>query len=301
MCRYILLLMVIFGCHTSQPPKEKNMDKENIANWDIQGHRGCRGLIPENTIPAMIHALELGVNTLEMDVVITADSMVVLSHEPFFNHEISRHPNGNPVFENEERDLNIYKMTYEQVKQFDVGLQPHPRFPEQKKMTAYKPLLSDVIQAVKTWCSENGKPMPFFNMETKCLPQGDNLYHPEPERFVDLLLAVLEKEGITKEAIIQSFDFRTLTYARKRYPQITLAALVEPDDKGTLQDHLNDLGFVPEIYSPAWERVDTALVRVCGEQGMKVIPWTVNDTATSALLKKLGVHGIITDYPDRVR
>jgi glycerophosphoryl diester phosphodiesterase len=297
----IPFLLLIFGCagDTQQASMEKQVKQDGI--FDLQGHRGCRGLFPENTISAMLRALELGVTTLEMDAVITADSMVVLSHEPFFNHEISRHPDGRPVTEAEEKSLNIYQMTYEEVKRFDVGMQPHPRFPEQEKMPAYKPLLSDVIQAVKTWCAENEKPLPFFNIETKCLPQGDNRYHPGPERFVDLLVGVLESEGISNKTIIQSFDFRTLKYARKKYPELALAALVEEDDKGTMQNHLDDLGFVPEIYSPAWQRVDEVMVRESALQGMKVIPWTVNDTAPASKLKALGVQGLITDYPNRVR
>jgi glycerophosphoryl diester phosphodiesterase len=297
----IPLLMLIFGCQPNQQQTSMDAQETYLPTFDLQGHRGCRGLLPENTIPAMIRALELGVNTLEMDAVITADSMVILSHEPFFNHEISRHPDGRPVTEAEEQSLNVYLMTYEEVKRFDVGMQPHPRFPEQEKMPAYKPLLSDVIQAVKAWCADNEKPLPFFNIETKCLPQGDNRYHPEPERFVDLLVGVLESEGIVEKTIMQSFDFRTLKYARKKYPQLTLAALVEEDDNGTMQNHLDDLGFVPEIYSPAWQRVDDVMVRESALQGMKVIPWTVNDTATASKLKAFGVQGLITDYPDRVR
>lgn len=295
------LLLLIFGCasDTQQSSMEKNKKQDGI--FDLQGHRGCRGLLPENTIPAMLRALQLGVTTLEMDAVITADSMVVLSHEPFFNHEISRHPDGRPVTESEEEGLNIYKMTYDEVKAFDVGLQPHPRFPEQEKMPAAKPLLRDVIRAVKDWCRENDKPLPYFNIETKCLPKGDNHYHPVPEVFVDLLVGVINEEEIIQKVIIQSFDFRTLVYARKQYPGLALAALVEGDDKGSLSDHLDALGFVPEIYSPAWQRVNKEIVHESNVQGMKVVPWTVNDTATASALKALGVNGLITDYPDRVR
>jgi glycerophosphoryl diester phosphodiesterase len=297
----IPMLLLIFGCQPNQQQTPMDAQETFMPAFDLQGHRGCRGLLPENTIPAMIRALELGVNTLEMDAVITADSMVILSHEPFFNHEISRHPDGRAVIESEEQSLNIYHMTYEEVKRYDVGMQPHPRFPEQRKMPAQKPLLSDVIQAVKAWCDENEKPLPFFNIETKCLPQGDNRYHPEPERFVDLLVGVLESEGISHKTIMQSFDFRTLRYAHQKYPQIALAALVEVEDKGTMQDHLDDLGFVPEIYSPGWQRVDDVMVRESALQGMKVIPWTVNDPVIAAKLKAYGVQGLITDYPDRVK
>lgn len=270
-------------------------------NIDIQGHRGCRGLMPENTIPAMIRALELGVTTLEMDVVITGDNKVVLSHEPFFNHEISRKPDGSAVSEQEERSLNIFRMNYAEVETFDVGLQPHPRFPEQKKMKAVKPLLSEVIHAVKDWCYQHNKSLPFFNIETKCLPVGDDIYHPDPELFCKLLMHVIDNADMRQRCIIQSFDFRTLRYLNKHYPNVRLAALIEGDDTGDLPSHLKELGFMPEIYSPAWERVDAAMAITCKKKSIKLIPWTVNDTKVARQLISLGVDGIITDYPDRIR
>src|SRR5580765_2886505 len=101
--------------------------------FDVEGHRGCRGLMPENTIPAMLKAIDLGVTTLEMDIVITKDSQVIVSHEPFFNHEITTKPDGSFVTEGEEHSLNIYNMSYTETQQFDVGLKTHPRFPEQAK------------------------------------------------------------------------------------------------------------------------------------------------------------------------
>lgn len=277
------------------------MTAQSKINFDLQGHRGCRGLMPENTIPAMIRALELGVTTLEMDASITADGKVILSHEPFFNHEIATKPDGKPVTEEEEKSLNIYRMTYEVVKTYDVGMHPHPRFPEQVKIPAVKPLLSDVFIAVKDWCKRHSKPVPFFNIETKCLPGTDNVFHPEPGAFCELLMKVIREQGMEKKTIIQSFDFRTLVYLRKTYPSIALAALVEPDDEGTLESHLQALGFVPEIYSPGFGRVDATMVAACKKKGMKLIPWTVNEPDLAARLLQLGVDGLITDYPDRIR
>src|SRR4029079_15930170 len=109
---------------------------------------GCRGLMPENTIPAFLKAVELGITTLEMDVVISKDSQVVVSHDPYFNHEITTKPNGDTINEAEEKDLKLYRMSYEEIRQYDVGIKPHPRFPLQQKIKAYKPLLSDVLDSV---------------------------------------------------------------------------------------------------------------------------------------------------------
>jgi glycerophosphoryl diester phosphodiesterase len=272
---------------------------ENAPTFDRQGHRGCRGLQPENTIAAMLLALEsYSVNTLELDVVITADSKVVLSHEPFMNHEIATKPDGSFISEAEERNFNLYKMTYDSVKQYDVGLRPHPRFPQQEKKAATKPLLSDVFDAVKKYCKDNNKPMPWFNIETKSMPLTDDIYHPKPNIFVDLLMEVVNNSNMTGYVNIQSFDFRTLQYAHKKYKKIPLAALVEDSDKLAIDQQIEKLGFIPQIYSPHYSIVNKALVDYCNARGIKLIPWTVNDKKKIEELKALGVNGIITDYPN---
>src|SRR4249920_1281485 len=173
----LLILPFTISCSNT---KNIPADPMHSMSFDTQGHRGCRGLMPENTFPAMKTALDLGVTTLEMDVVITKDKKVVLSHEPFFNHEITTKPDGTYVTEPEEKSLNIYKMDYEEVKRYDVGMKPHPRFPQQQKIKVFKPLLSDLLDSVQHYMTTSKRPMPYFNIETKSAPSTDNLYHPEP-------------------------------------------------------------------------------------------------------------------------
>lgn len=268
------------------------------TSFDKQGHRGCRGLMPENTIPAMQTALGLGVTTLEMDVVITKDKKVVLSHEPFFNHEISTKQDGSFIDEKEEKNYNIYQMTYDQVKAFDVGMKPHPRFPQQQKVKVVKPLLNDVIDSVNQYMITSRRPLPYYNIETKTQPATDNIFHPEPTEFVELLMTVIKEKGIEERVIIQSFDFRTLQYLHQKYPAIKTAMLIEDLDKRSLEDQLKALGFIPTIYSPHYSLVNEELLKNCHQQNIKVVPWTVNDKATINELKKLDVDGIITDYPN---
>jgi glycerophosphoryl diester phosphodiesterase len=272
----------------------------NKRTLDVQGHRGCRGLMPENTIPAMLKALELGVTTLELDVVITEDQQVVLSHEPFFNHEITTKPNGELVSEAEEKRLNIFEMAFEEVTRYDVGMRAHPRFPDQVKLKVAKPSLQAVFDSVKAYCNKTGKPIPFFNIETKTNPATDNVYHPAPAVFVDLLMAVIAKKGMQGKSMIQSFDFRTLQYLHQQYPAMATVALVEDDDKIPFEVQLNKLGFTPTVYSPNFALVDSSLVAACQQKNVRLIPWTVNDTADMKRMKSLGVDGIITDYPDRL-
>ncbi|MBI1343655.1 MAG: glycerophosphodiester phosphodiesterase [Terrimonas sp.] len=266
--------------------------------FDVQGHRGCRGLMPENTIPAMMKGLDLGVKTLEMDAVITKDRKVVLSHDQWFSRDITTKPDGSVMGEREERKFNIYWMTYEEVKTFDVGMKPHPRFPLQQKMKVVKPLLSDVIDSAETHARAKGRPLPFYNIETKSNPALDGVFHPVPADFVDLLMAVILEKGISERVIIQSFDFRTLQYLHQKHPQIKTAMLIEDYDKRTLDQQLKSLGFQPTIYSPAMGLVTADLVKQCHKQKMKVIPWTVNTREDIDKLMALGVDGIITDYPN---
>lgn len=254
--------------------------------------------MPENTIPAMLYALDLHVTTLELDAVITKDKQVVVSHEPFFNHEISTKPNGEAVTEDEERGLNIFQMTYEEVKKFDVGLRPHPRFPQQKKIAAIKPLLRDLFDSVKVYMQSHDRPQPYFNIETKCLPIGDNIYHPKPAEFVELLMAVIKEKKLEERVIIQSFDFRTLQYLHQHYPHMKTAMLIEDDDKLGIEKQIEELGFQPTIYSPHYSLVNAELVSYCHSKKIKVIPWTVNTIGEIEQMKKLGVDGIISDYPN---
>jgi glycerophosphoryl diester phosphodiesterase len=142
------------------------------------------------------------------------------------------------------------------------------------------------------------RPFPFYNIETKTHPEGDGVFHPKPEEFVELLMEVIKEKGIEDFVTVQSFDFRTLKYVHQKYPSIKTAALVEATDKRSMKDLIKELGFTPTLYSPAYQLVNAELVDKYHRKNIKVIPWTVNDKARIEELKKMGVDGIITDYPD---
>jgi glycerophosphoryl diester phosphodiesterase len=290
-----ILIVCICLCACSVSKKNAGIA---VKHFDKEGHRGCRGLMPENTIPAMLYALDLGVTTLETDVVITKDNKVILSHDPFFNHEIASKPDGSPVTASEEKKLNIYTMDYSEVKKFDVGLRPNPRFPNQQKLAAVKPLLSDMIDSVEQYCNTHHRIPPQYNIETKSLPATDELYHPKPAAFVELLVAVIKERNIDNRIIIQSFDPRTLQYLHSHYQEYKTALLVEGSDKKTFALQLRDLGFIPTIYSPAYSLVTPLLVKQCRDAGISLIPWTVNDQLKMKELKSMGVNGLISDFPD---
>lgn len=293
---FMLTLLLVTGCHTL-----KTLSTLSIPVFDKQGHRGSRGLMPENTIPAMLKALELGVSTLEMDASVTRDEQVILSHEPFFNHQITTRAGGTFISEKEEKNFNIFRMSYAETLGFDVGLKEHPNFARQQKIAVNKPLLSEVIDSAEAWCRKQKRNPPFYNIETKTSPATDNIFHPAPERFVDLLMQVVNNKGVTQRVIIQSFDFRTLQVVHRKYAGIKTAILIEGDDKRSIEEQMHELGFTPAIYSPHYSLVNQALVQRCHKDDIKIIPWTVNERKEMQELKKLGVDGIITDYPDLLK
>lgn len=275
-----------------------NTSMQLPETFDLQGHRGARGLAPENTIPAFERALELGVTTLEMDVVISQDQQVVVSHEPWFSGHICSLPSGEPVPVEEERSYRIYERPYSEVRLFDCGLRGNPRFPVQEKMAAHKPLLKDVITFAEQYVRDHDLPAIYYNIETKSTPAGDNSFHPGPETFTTLLLDVIKAGNVLDRTTLQSFDPRTLRIAHDLHPDMSLALLVGDHDSMDMAGHVSNLGFVPTIYSPAYRLVDAALVETAHARGMRVIPWTVNTLPEMRELVKLGVDGLITDYPD---
>ncbi len=304
--KVFLISFMFISCASTKKNNTVTTDIQNPAtsngihdgDFDKQGHRGCRGLMPENTIPAMIYAIGLGITTLEMDISISKDQKVFLSHEPFFNHEITTKPDGSFITEKEERTYNMYKMDYADIIKYDVGLKPHPRFPNQQKIKVVKPQLSDVFKAVKEYMMTVRRPFPFYNIETKTLPETDNKFHPAPAVFVELLMTEIKNNQMEDYVIIQSFDFRTLQYLHQHYPHIKTAMLIEANNKNSFRKQLKDLGFTPDIYSPEFTLVTNDLIKNCHELKIKIIPWTVNDKKKIEELKTMGVDGIISDYPN---
>jgi glycerophosphoryl diester phosphodiesterase len=270
-----------------------------IPKFDIQGHRGARGLMPENTIPAFLKALELGVTTLEMDVVITKDKQVILSHEPWLSSEFCLDRNGNEIKQKEEPKYNLYELTYEEIQQFDCGSKVHPRFTQQQKMKIAKPLLSDVIIAVEDYIRNYSLYEVDYNIEIKSTPDGDKKFHPAVDEFSDLVYQLLDQYIPLERVVIQSFDFRVLKYWHKKYPEVRLAALVE--NAKSIDANLDELGFNPSIYSPYYKLLNKEKVKYLHKKKIRVIPWTVNEETEMLAFKGMGVDGFITDYPDRAK
>lgn len=278
-----------------------------LPKFDVQGHRGARGLKPENTIPAFLTALDYGVTTLELDVVITKDKKVVVSHEPWMFSGICLTPDGNTISEKDEKKYNIYELTYEEVKKFDCGSIGNARFPEQEKIKISKPLLSDVIVAAETHIKSYTRYEVDYNIEIKSEKELYGKFQPHPEEFSDLVFNLIDQYLPLDRVVIQSFDLKVLQYFHEKYPQVRLAALVE--NEKSAEANLKELGFIPSIYSPYFKLLDNNTVKelktkvVSSDEKkprkMRVIPWTVNEEKDMLALKGMGVDGFITDYPNR--
>ena len=269
-----------------------------IGSPEVHGHRGCRGLLPENTLPAFLYALELGVDTLELDVVISADEQVVVSHEPWLSAALCSDADGQPILPDKEREFNLFRLPYDYIRRCDCGLQQQLRFPEQQLQAAYKPLLREVFQAVEKRTQDLSRQPVRYSIEVKSTPEGDNVFHPVPARFVELVLEEVRAAGVLSRTSFISFDKRALQATRQQAPELPLGLLVE--DPEPFQKHLQELGFVPALYGPEFPLVDAQLMAEVRARGMRIVPWTVNEIDDMRRLLALGVDGITTDYPNRL-
>jgi len=284
--------LLISGCG----PGSNDYSQPLSTKLDIQGHRGCRGSLPENTIAGFLQALEWGVTTLEMDVVISKDQQVVLSHEPYLSHHICFDELGNGLDSAAKFRYNMYQMTYQEIEKYDCGSKAPPGFPNQQPSPGPKPLLTEVIPTVEAATDELDRPNVRYNIELKSMASFDDILHPGPKKFTELVLKVIKQHGISSRTTIQSFDPRILSEVRQQEPDIAVSYLVGNDADPDL-DFIK-LGFNPDIYSPHYSTVNDSLIWDLHKNNIAVIPWTVNDTLTMQRLINSGVDGIITDYPE---
>lgn len=283
-CIALFSLQLIFFFAVAQP------------TINIQAHRGGAGLMPENTIAAMLHAVQLGARTLEIDCVIAADYNVVVSHDYYMSADFMLKPDGSVISKEEEKQYNLYHMMYDSIKTFDAGTKINPRKPLQQKFKTYKPLLADLIDSVEHYVTTNFLKPVYYNIEIKSSAPTDTIYHPKPEVFVKLVMDVITHNNIQDRVNIQSFDVRPLQVMHQHYPSIPLSYLVESK---SVETNLEQLGFTPAIYSPYYLLVTKSMVNKVHQQHMQLIPWTVNTEAAMKKLAALKVDGIITDFPDK--
>jgi glycerophosphoryl diester phosphodiesterase len=292
----------------------------SAAAFDLQGHRGARGLAPENTLPAFARALSIGVGTLELDVGITEDGVVVVHHDRRLNPDIARGADGRWL---RAPTRAIGELTFRELQRYDVGrIRPgsdySKRFPDQRRLDGLRiPRLEDVFELARR--ARNAEVR--FNVETKISPEAPD-ETVGPQEFARRLIQVIRDNGMEQRTIVQSFDWRTLAVVQREAPEIATSYLSSQsatlDNIGVGQREASpwtagvrfrDHGSVPKmvkaaggaIWSPNYRELDEALVKEARGLGLKVLPWTVNDPPDMERLIDWGVDGIITDRPDRLR
>lgn len=285
-----LTVLAIYSCGSQKAITSKN-------KIEVQGHRGDRGNFPENSIPAFISAIKKGVDVVELDVVISKDQKVVVSHEPFMSSQYMLDFEGKPVTKEKQKSFNLYEMTYDSIRKFDSGSRGNTNFPQQQKQKTYKPLLSEMIDSVEEYISRNNLKPVRYNIEIKSEKLEYGKSQPEPEVFTEMVMKIIKEKNIEQKINIQSFDPTILNVMHKKYPKVKLAYLV---GEGAVAKNLLLLDFKPEIYSPNYKLLNKEAVVSLRSLKMRIIPWTVNEEQDIDNMIKLQVDGIITDYPERV-
>src|ERR1700726_4547837 len=290
-----------------------------VMAFDIEAHRGGRALFPENTLPSFANALSMGVDTLELDIGVTKDGAIVVSHERGLNPDLARNADGVYVA---PPGIPFVQLQLEDVKKYDVGqIRPGSayaaQFPEQRVVPGTRiPTLKEVLELVR----KSGDRHVRLNIETKIDPNHPQ-ESPDPERFVGLLLDLLQTEKFSDRVMIQSFDWRTLQLVQKLAPAIPTVYLTQQAGLGAtvFLDKTSNwtAGFSPidhggslprtikaaggAIWSPYFGDVKPALIAESHALGLEVVVWTVNKPADMARLIEIGVDGIISDHPDILR
>lgn len=265
-------------------------------HFDAQAHRGGRGLMPENTIASEKNAINYDC-TMEMDLQMSKDKQIVVSHDSYFNSLFCLTPAADTMTRKDGYSRLIYEMPYDSVKQYDAGLKPYPAFPRQKKIAAYKPLLSVLIDSVEAY-GKLKHHVNHYNIEIKSNPKQDGRTYSSLSEFVDSAMSIIDRKGIASRTMIQSFDVRALRMVHERYPKVEISYLVGSKEKKTPAEYVADLGFKPQIFSPEFKLLTPERVKAFHKMGMRVIPWTPDTVAEMQKLKDMGVDGMITDYPD---
>ena len=256
---------------------------------EVQGHRGARALRPENTLPAFSYAIEAGVDTLELDIQVTKDQQLVISHDPLISQVLCLAPGGKPVGDH----VRIHQLTLAEVQAYDCGSLKHPHFPRQVPVPGtFIPSLEQLFAMVAASPSSKARRVR-FNIETKIVPR-----FPEqsvtPEEFAKLLVQVIAKHGLSDRVSVQSFDYRTLTAVHRVAAKIPLIPLIGenfPFWPGLIQ------ATSAAVLSPMMDWLTAESVAEAHRLHVRVIPWTANEVADWDWLLAANVDGIITDDP----
>jgi glycerophosphoryl diester phosphodiesterase len=292
----LLLLWAVLGLPAT-PASAQLLE----GSFQLQGHRGARGLWPENCIRGFEEALRMGCNWLEMDLAVSRDCVVILSHEPWMNPGFCWKDGLELDPTRARAETNLFRLTYAQIKEYDCGELQNRAFSSQATFPCAKPQLVEVLRQTQRFCQAENLPQCAYNIEIKSQPDWDNLYTPAVPTFCNLVLAALAETGLSDRVVLQSFDVRALQYLRTQ-TLIPLSYLLEGPlpEQAPLSELFAPLGFVPEVFSPHHSLLTAKFLKKFRQlyPTVKVVPWTVNTAPRMQELLQMGVDGIITDYPN---
>ncbi len=255
---------------------------------EVHGHRGTRYWMPENSVEAFQQAIVLGAKWLELDLICTKDSQLIINHDPYFKKSIfSEYPSEN-----------ILQLNAEDCKKATWGLKDQPKYPYQKKVKTHIHTLEEAIQTVDKYCRENGFFLPYWNIEIKSLPHKKNWY-PDRAFYARLVVKKVKNLNIEKRFLLQSFDAQLLKEIHKIDSTLPLYFLVIRP--GSVEKRIQKLGFEPVGINPYYRFLKEDFVQSAHAKNLKVIPWTVNSPEAILKVKNMGVDGIISDVPDWVK
>lgn len=279
--------------------KEWKYDVKMSDYVDVQAHRGGAGLWPENTLTSMTNAALMGVNTLELDLQVSKDGKVVVSHDAYFHPRYATRPDGSEVKPDDPKEY-LYTMPYDSIAKYDVGKRASEVWPGKEQSPAVKPLATELIDSVETLVSDNGLSPLRYNIEIKCKKGKDEgVNWPEYHEFVDKCMELLLSKNLGDRLVVQCFDVRALNYMHEKYPQVKLSYLIGKKDTDW-DTYMGKLEFTPDWLSPEHSTVDKKMVDNCRKAGIKLVPWTVDEESEIQRMIDLKVDAIISNCPDRV-
>ena len=252
---------------------------------EVIAHRGGAGLYPENTIAAMLNAVNIGICDLEFDMHVTRDSVVVVSHDPYLKGYGEQYP--------------LYANTYAELAKLTIGDKADKRFPGRKDVACHIPTVTALIDSVEAYCHRHNLPPVNYTIEIKSSSKKDGTLSPDYKTFADLCVRALASRSLGSRLLLQSFDVRTLKYVHERWPNIRLLYLVDKS-VGSYDEAMGRLGFTPYAISPDFPMINADFVKKAHADGMRVIPYTVDREKDAVKMKEAGVDAIITNYPDRM-
>jgi glycerophosphoryl diester phosphodiesterase len=295
--RILIALITATGLLSCSSSRKTTSNTKKFPAFFKVGHRGTRGLMPENTIPAMEKGIEVGANTVEMDVHISKDGKVLVYHDESFDPKYTTMPDGSDISKSERKKYTFYQMNYDEIRKFIIGKKEYPAFSQQQRLATYTPLLSELIDSVDAYTKAHNLPGVYYLIEIKSNEKTDGFEQPAPEEYMKILMDVLEQKNLGNRLFLQSFDMRPLQVLHREYPKIKLGFLTGDKTK-SFEENLDALGFTPFFYNPSSNLGTPELIKKCHDKSIKIEPWTVNTAEEISKLKSEGVDGIITDYPN---